>query len=115
MKFLHKPFNAKAKDKIEVSFDSPTKVLLIESSHFQRYKKGQTYQYRGGYFENSPVTFEVPFEATWHAIIEKGTFKNPIEVSGKAKLIAHQYDTLNGSEQTGVSKREVDEYDDTLD
>ncbi|MEM9050615.1 MAG: DUF1883 domain-containing protein [Bacteroidota bacterium] len=115
MKFLHKPFLAKAKDKIEVSFTTPTKVLLIESSQFKRYKKGQTYQYRGGFSQNSPVTFDVPFEATWHAIIEKGTFNNPIEVSGDAKLIPHRYDTLNGLEQTGAAKREIDEYDDTLD
>jgi len=115
MKFLHKPFAAKAKDQIEVSFDSPTKVLLIESGQFERYKKGQTYQYRGGFSEQSPVTFEVPFEATWHAIIEKGTYKNPINVSGNAKLIPHQYDTLNGSEQKEATNREIEEYDDTLD
>jgi len=115
MKFLHKPFLAKAKDKIEVSFDRPTKILLLESSQFSRYKKGLTYQYRGGMEKKSPVSFTVPFEGTWHAVIEKGTYNYPLEVSGNATLIPHRYDTLNGSEQTGTAKRPVEEYDDTLD
>ncbi|HKL40637.1 MAG TPA: DUF1883 domain-containing protein [Cryomorphaceae bacterium] len=115
MKFLHKPFLAKSKDVIEVSFDKPTKVLLLESSQFSRYKKGQTYQYRGGKAERSPVSFVVPFDATWHAVIEKGSFNHPLDVTGNAVLIPHRYDTLNGSEQTGTEKRSVEEYDDTLD
>jgi hypothetical protein len=115
MKILQKPFTAKAKDKIEVTFDMPTKVLLIESSQFSRYKKGLTYQYRGGKAEQSPVTFTVPFDANWHAVIEKGSFNSPLDVKGNAKLIPHRYDTLNGSEQTGAAKRQVEEYDDTLD
>ncbi len=115
MKILQKPFTAKEKDKIEVTFDKPTKVLLIESSQFTRYKKGLTYQYRGGKAEQSPVTFTVPFDGIWHAVIEKGTYTNPLEVTGNAKLIPHRYDTLNGSEQTGAAKRQVEEYDDTLD
>ncbi|HKK37960.1 MAG TPA: DUF1883 domain-containing protein [Cryomorphaceae bacterium] len=115
MKFLHKPFQAKAKDKIEVSFDKPTKVLLLESSQFLKYKKGVTYRYRGGKAEKSPVSFTIPFEGIWHAVIEKGTYHQPLEVSGNATLIPHRYDTLNGSEQTGTEKRSVEEYDDTLD
>lgn len=115
MKFLHKPFLAKKNDKIEVSFDKPTKVLLIEASQFSRYKKGLTYQFRGGESKKSPVTFTAPFDGTWHAIIEKGSYNNPLEVTGNAELIPHRYDTLNGSEQTGTSKRSVEEYDDTLD
>lgn len=115
MKFLQKPFTAKAKDKIEVTFDKPTRVLLLESSQLDRYKKGRTYQYRGGAAEKSPVTFTVPFEAVWHAVIEKGSYNHPIDVKGNAQLIPHRYDTLNGLEQTGAAKRQVVEYDDTLD
>jgi hypothetical protein len=115
MKFLHKPFQAKPKDKIEVTFDRPTKVLFLERIHFERYKKGITYKYYGGFEEKSPVIFEVPYEGIWHAVIEKGTFRNPIEVTGNAKLIPHRYDTLNGPEQMETRKREPQEYDDTLD
>ncbi len=115
MKFLHKPFKAKAKDKIEVTFSRPTKVLLLEKHHFERYKKGITYRYHGGMAQSSPVTFDVPFEGVWHAVIEKGSFRNPLDVSGNAKLIPHKYDTLNGPEQIEARKKQEQEYDDTLD
>lgn len=115
MKFLHKPFQAKPKDKIEVTFDKPTKVIFLERREFERYKKGITYRYHGGFAEESPVTFEVPYKGIWHAVIEKGTFKNPLDVSGNATLIPHKYDTLNGAEQMETRKREAQEYDDTLD
>lgn len=114
MKFLHKPFIAKSKDRIVVEFDKPTKVLLIQAPEFKKYKAGRTYRYRGGFAEKSPVEFVVPQDGTWHAIIEKGTFKKPLNVTGNAKLIPG-YDTLNGMEQLEGRKGVVSEYDDTLD
>lgn len=115
MKFLHKPFTAKQKDLITIEFDKPTKVLLLHASDFKRYKAGRTYQYRGGYSENSPVEFTVPYDGTWHAVIEKGTYNNPLKVTGNANITPHKYDTLNGLEQMESRKGVVSEYDDTLD
>lgn len=114
MKFLHQPFSAKKNDRIVVSFSKPTRVLLIHSSHFKNYKGGKTYQYRGGHSEKSPVEFIIPEPGTWHAIIEKGTFKSPIEVTGKAKLVRPAPTTLNGSEQMETSQAREKDYDDTL-
>lgn len=114
MKFLHKPIKANPYQSISVEFSRPTKVLLIHSTHFDRYKKGKTYEYRGGYAEKSPVVFDIPFEGIWHAVIEKGTFKNPINVSGNAKLIKSKHKTLNGAEQMETHAKYEEEYDDTL-
>jgi len=113
MKFLHKPLKAQAGDVIRVEFSRPTRVLLIQSRQFEKYKKGKTYHYRGGESEKSPVEFTVPFDGVWHAIIEKGTFKNPIDVSGNAELIKQKPITLNGTEQN-ETHIPVEEYDDTL-
>lgn len=115
MKFLHKPFQAKAKDRIIVTFSHPTRVLLIHTSFFSKYKKGQTYQYRGGFSEDSPVEFIVPFDGQWHAVIEKGTYKNPLDLTGNAELVRPAPSTLNGTEQLETSREVGDEYDDTLD
>jgi len=113
MKFLHKPLKAQAGDIIRVEFSRPTKVLLIQSRQFEKYKKGKTYHYRGGAAEKSPVEFTVPFDGIWHAIIEKGTFNKPLDVSGNAQLIKQKPATLNGSEQN-ETHIPVEEYDDTL-
>ena len=115
MKFLHRPFKANPKDVVVVEFSAPTKILLLHRLEFNRYKKGRTYRYRGGFAEKSPVEFTIPAQGTWHVVIEKGTYKNPLEVTGSAKLIPHHYDTLNGMEQLEGRKKSVTEYDDTLD
>lgn len=114
MKFLHKPFSAKAKDIITVTFSEATKVLLIHSSHFERYKKGLTYQYRGGFSKKSPVEFVVPTDGVWHAIIEKGTYQQPLQVTGNAELHRPKPSTLNGIEQMETHERVSGDYDDTL-
>jgi len=113
MKFLHKPIKAQAGDLIRVEFSKPTRVLLIHSRQFEKYKKGKTYHYRGGPAETSPVEFTVPFEGVWHAVIEKGTYRNPIDLTGNAELIKQKPATLNGAEQN-ETHTPVEEYDDTL-
>ncbi len=114
MKFLHKPFKARANDRITVSFSRPTKVILLHASQFKKYKKGQTYQYRGGFEEQSPVEFTVPFDGVWHAVIEKGSYKNPIQVDGNAELHRPGPETLNGTEQMETHQKYSGSYDDTL-
>lgn len=114
MKFLRQPFQAKAKDRIIVSFDKPTRVLLLHSTQLNNYKLGKTYQYRGGHETNSPVEFIVPSDGVWYAIIEKGTYKNPINVTGSAKLVKPRPATLNGPEQMETHEKVSGPYDDTL-
>ena len=113
MKFLHKPIKAKAGDTIKVEFSRPTRVLLIYAGQFGRYKKGKTYEYRGGNSDQSPVEFNVPFEGIWHAVIEKGSFRNPLQVTGNAHLIKRKPATLNGPAQN-ETHAPIEEYDDTL-
>jgi len=96
-----------------VDFDKPTTVLLIHSDQLENYKGGKTYRYRGGPADKSPVEFTVPYDGVWHAVIEKGTYKNPLEVSGKAKLVKPRHRTLNGPEQT-ETRQKIEEYDDTF-
>ncbi len=113
MKFLHQPFSAKAKDKVIVQFDKPTKVMLIHENQINKYKGGRSFQYRGGKAEKSPMEFEVPFDGVWHAVIEKGTYSRPVQVNGSAKLVKPRPQTLNGPAQNETHEK-VTEYDDTL-
>jgi len=114
MKFLQQQFTAKAGQRIIVTFSKPTRVLLIHSTQMSKYKGGKTYNYFGGFAEKSPVEFEVTNEGVWHAIIEKGNYSNPLEVTGSAKLAKIKYKTLNGSEEMETHKKLEEQYDDTL-
>lgn len=87
MKFLYQRFNARRGQKVQVEFSTPTKVKLLSSSDFDRYRKCRTNSYYGGQYEKSPAIFEVPNDGEWVAVIEKGTHYNPMEVEGKVTLL----------------------------
>ena len=115
MKFLHQPFEAKAQDKITVTFDQPTNVYLMHKLDFAKYKLGKACRYIGGKASTSPVEFTVPNDGTWYAVIEKGTHFNPLDVTGSAKLFRPTHLTLNGPEQMETHQQLEGSYDDTLD
>lgn len=87
MKFLHKTFELKKKEIIEVHIDVATKVKFMTGRDFKSYKLGKTHSYYGGLYEESPVRFVVPFEAVWNVVVEKGTFRNPITVSAQCGVL----------------------------
>lgn len=87
MKFLHKTFELKKKEIIEVHIDVATKVKFMTGRDFKSYKLGKTHSYYGGLYEESPVRFVVPFEAVWNVVVEKGTFRNPIVVSAQCGVL----------------------------
>jgi hypothetical protein len=87
MKFLHKTFELKKKEIIEVHIDVATKVRFMTGRDFKNYKLGKSYTYYGGLFEESPVRFVVPFEAVWNVVVEKGTFRSPIVVNAQCAVL----------------------------
>ena len=92
MKFLHQQLRLDKGQKVKVEFDTPTRILLMDENNFIKYKRGRTYTYFGGSFEDSPVAFEIPFKGVWHPVIEKGTYKNPIEVKGTITILSDMED-----------------------
>lgn len=116
MKILQKPLSAKCRQIVKVNFSKPTKVKLLSHENFEKYKKGKTHQYRGGFYEASPVEFEIPYDGVWHAVIEKGSFNNPLEVTGTVDLLQPRLDSLNGNLQneTHAAYGKNFKYDDTL-
>jgi len=87
MKFLHKTFELKKKEIIEVDIDVAAKVKFMTGRDFKNYKLGKTHSYYGGMFDESPVRFVIPFESVWNVVVEKGTFHNPVEVVAKCGVL----------------------------
>ncbi len=88
MKFLHKPFEAKRKEIIEVEIDKPTKVKFMTAREFSAYKKGRTHSYFGGQFEESPVRFVIPYDSIWTVVVEKGTQRAPLDLHASCALVS---------------------------
>ncbi len=87
MKFLHKTFEAKRKEIVEVEIDKPTKVKFMTGRDMKAYKLGKTHTFFGGLFEESPVRFVVPFDAIWSVVVEKGTHNAPLDVHAHCTLL----------------------------
>lgn len=88
MKFLHKTFELKKREIIEVHIDKPTKVKFLTGRDMKSYKLGKTHSYYGGLFEESPVRFVVPFEAVWNVVVEKGSHREPLDVNAQCGVLA---------------------------
>lgn len=86
MKFLHKTFEAKKKEIIEVEIDTATKVKFMTGRELKAYKMGKTHSYYGGRFEESPVRFVVPYDSMWNVVVEKGSFSTPVPVTASCTL-----------------------------
>lgn len=87
MKFLHKTFEIKKKEIIEVHIDKSTKVKFLTGRDMKAYKQGKTHTYYGGTFEESPVRFVVPFDAVWNVVVEKGSFREPLDVNATCGVL----------------------------
>jgi hypothetical protein len=88
MKFLFRPFEAKRKEIIEVEIDQPTKVKFMTARDLKAYRMGKTYSYHGGLFEESPVRFVIPFDGVWNAVVEKGSYYQPMEVKANCRRLS---------------------------
>ena len=87
MKFLHKQYQAKKKEIIEVEIDRPVKVKFMTGFDHKNYKLGRTHKYFGGMFDESPVRFVVPFDSVWNVVVEKGTHYEPVVVNAQCRLL----------------------------
>ncbi|HOZ41119.1 MAG: DUF1883 domain-containing protein [Flavobacteriales bacterium] len=86
MKFLHKTYEGKKKEIIEVEIDKPTKVKFMTAKEYKAYTNGKTHSYFGGTYEESPVRFVIPYDGNWNVVVEKGTLRQPLAVSASCRL-----------------------------
>ena len=87
MKFLYNSLKGKKKQIVKVNFDTSTKVKLMTAFDLNKYKKGQTHRYRGGFFESGPVFFRLPSDGIWNVVVEKGTYSEPKNVQASVELM----------------------------
>jgi hypothetical protein len=57
---------------VEVELDTRANVQLVDSSNFQKYRRGGQYRYYGGQALRSPIRLEVPYAGHWHVVIDLG-------------------------------------------
>lgn len=71
MKFLFRKYPAKKGEVIEVRPTAPTVVKFMTAKEFKNYAGGRTHTYFKGQQSEDVVRFTLPFDSTWHAVVEK--------------------------------------------
>lgn len=55
---------------MEVTLSTGANVRLLDSINFDKYRRGQEHQYRGGLAQRSPVRIAIPSDGHWHAVVD---------------------------------------------
>lgn len=89
--FIHSNLGSVSKgDIVEVTLSSGANVRLLDSSNFQRYRRGQQHQMYGGLAKQSPVRLPVPRSGQWHVAVDmqglRGSTRASIRVIPAAAL-----------------------------
>jgi hypothetical protein len=78
MNFLHQEFNAGPDDVVEVSLDGQANVMLLDPENFERYRKGESFKYRGGLARVSPMRLVPPDRGRWHVVVDLGGYPGTV-------------------------------------
>jgi hypothetical protein len=71
-KFIHSDLGHRQRgDVVQVTLrGSAANVRLLDSTNFQRYRRGDRHSYIGGLARQSPVKLAVPHSGHWHAVVD---------------------------------------------
>lgn len=84
MKFLYRKYPAKRGEVIEVNMTGSATVKFMTAKEFKKYGAGRTHTYYKGRGDGTTVSFELPFDGIWHAVVEKST----PELTATCRLLA---------------------------
>lgn len=71
MDFIHSDLGSRRRgDVVEVTLSSGANVRVLDSSNFQRYRRGERHNYHGGLARQSPLRIPIPSSGHWHAVVD---------------------------------------------
>lgn len=81
MAFLHYSITAGPTNIVKVTLDSWANVLLLDDNNFNKYRRGERYQYYGGHVANSPYSIRPPHHGHWNVVIDRGGYTGTVRAS----------------------------------
>lgn len=70
--FIHAREHLNEGDIVVVNCDHQCNVLVMDDSNFQRYRRGESYHYHGGFYKRLPARIGVPSAGYWNVAIDLG-------------------------------------------
>ena len=69
--FIHSDLGHRNRgDLLEVTLSAGANVRLLDSTNFQKYRRGDAHRYHGGLARRSPVRLQIPRSGRWHAVVD---------------------------------------------
>ena len=72
MNFLHTDFWIGPNDQVLVDLDSQANVMLLDDSNLSAYKRGQAFDYFGGWAIRSRARMSPPHQGHWNVVVDLG-------------------------------------------
>jgi len=83
MDYLHERLSLHSGDTVEVQLDHQANVLLLSEANYQRYRRGERYEYYGGLARKSPLHLVPPRAGQWHLVVDLGGRSGTIRASSR--------------------------------
>ena len=72
MDFLHADFRIGPHDRVLVDLDGQANVMLLDDVNFSSYRRGQAFNYIGGWAVRTPTRLSPPHQGHWNVVIDLG-------------------------------------------
>lgn len=70
MKYTYKDGNFRKGDILIITVDRRVNIYLVDSINFQRYKKGNIFEYYTSQSSSSPYNITVPSTGYWYIVLD---------------------------------------------
>jgi hypothetical protein len=82
VKFIHSDLGqCQRGDVAEITLTHGANVRLMDSTNFNRYRRGEKHSYRGGLAKQSPVRLAVPNSGRWHVAVDMQGLRGSTQAS----------------------------------
>jgi hypothetical protein len=63
---------------VEVVLSGPANAILLDSTNYEHYRRGEPYQYHGGFAEESPFEIAPPHPGPWQLVVDLGGYSGHV-------------------------------------
>lgn len=70
--FIHAREFLREGDLFVLNCDTQCNFFILDDLNFQRYRRGERYQYYGGFYQRFPAKIAAPYDDNWNAVLDLG-------------------------------------------
>jgi Domain of unknown function (DUF1883) len=86
---LHQEVEVGPDEEVEVYLSGPANAILLDSTNYEHYRRGEPYEYEGGFAEDSPFPIEPPHPGRWHLVVDLGGYTGHVRAGYRILQMAN--------------------------